>query len=76
VDVVAANINAATLRILAGEIARVLKPGGRALLGGFTAVDLPRLSETFEAASLAIQDKAEQDEWLLLIASSPHYTQN
>jgi ribosomal protein L11 methyltransferase len=76
VDVVAANINAATLKILAGEIARVLKPGGRALLGGFTAADLPRLSETLEAASLAIQDKAEQDEWLLLTASPTHYTRN
>jgi ribosomal protein L11 methyltransferase len=36
VDVVAANINATTLITLAREIARVLRPGGRALLGGFT----------------------------------------
>jgi ribosomal protein L11 methyltransferase len=66
VDVVAANINAATLITLAREIARVLKPGGRALLGGFTAVDLPRLSEALEAASLALTDRLEQDEWILL----------
>ncbi len=76
VDVVAANINAATLMILAGEIARVLKPGGRALLGGFTAMDMPRLSETIEAASLSVTDRAEQDEWILLTASVTHYTQN
>jgi ribosomal protein L11 methyltransferase len=66
VDVVAANINAVTLIALAREIARVLKPGGRALLGGFTAVDLPRLSDSLDAASLAITDKVEQDEWILL----------
>ena len=66
VDVVAANINAATLIALARDIARVLKPGGRALLGGFTAVDMPRLSEALEAASLAVTDRVERDEWVLL----------
>jgi ribosomal protein L11 methyltransferase len=76
VDVVAANINAATLMALAGEIARVLKPGGRALLGGFTAVDMPRLSGTLEAVSLAVTARAEQDQWLLLTASVTRYTQN
>jgi ribosomal protein L11 methyltransferase len=76
VDLVAANINAATLMSLAPEIARVLKPGGRALLGGFTTIDMPRLSETLDAASLAVADRVEQDEWLLLTASVTHYTQN
>ena len=76
VDVVAANINAATLIILAYEIARVLKPGGRALLGGFTAVDLPRLSGALDAASLAVKGRLEQDEWVLLTASATHYTQD
>lgn len=76
VDVVAANINAATLMALAWEIARVLKPGGRALLGGFTAADMPRLSGTLEAASLTVTGKAEQDQWILLCASVTHYTQN
>jgi ribosomal protein L11 methyltransferase len=76
VDVVAANINAATLMSLAPEIARVLKPGGRALLGGFTTIDMPRLSEALDAASLAVADRVEQDEWLLLTASVTHYTQN
>jgi ribosomal protein L11 methyltransferase len=76
VDVVAANINAATLMALAWEIARVLKPGGRALLGGFTSADMPRLSETLEAASLTVTGKAEQDQWILLCASVTHYTQN
>jgi ribosomal protein L11 methyltransferase len=76
VNVVAANINAATLITLAREIARVLKPGGRALLGGFTAVDMPRLSKALDAASLAVTDRVEQDEWILLTASPTHYTQN
>jgi ribosomal protein L11 methyltransferase len=75
VDVVAANINAATLIILASEIARVLKPGGRALLGGFTAVDMPRLSKPLEAASLAVTGWAEQDDWVLLTTAAAHYTQ-
>jgi ribosomal protein L11 methyltransferase len=76
VDLVAANINAATLRTLAGDIARVLKPGGRALLGGFTAVDVPLLSEALKAASLAVTDRVEQDEWVLFTASATHYTQS
>jgi ribosomal protein L11 methylase PrmA len=75
-DVVAANINAETLMSLAAEIARVLRPGGRALLGGFTAVDMPRLLKTLQAASLAVMGRVEQDEWLLLTASVTHYTQN
>jgi ribosomal protein L11 methyltransferase len=76
VEVVAANINAATLRTLAGDIARVLKPGGRALLGGFTAMDMPSLSAALEAASLTVTDRVEQDEWILLTASVTHYTQD
>ena len=76
VDIVAANINAATLVPLAGDIARVLKPGGRALLGGFTAMDMPRLSEALKAASLAVAGRVDQDEWVLLTASVTHYTQS
>ena len=60
VDVVAANINAATLLALAWEIARVLKPDGRALLGGFTATDMPRLSVALEAASLAVTTRSNR----------------
>jgi ribosomal protein L11 methyltransferase len=71
VDVVAANINAATLMTLTPEIARVLTPGGRALLGGFTTVDLPRLLKPIEAATLAVTNRVEQNEWILLTAGTP-----
>ena len=49
VDLVAANLNAQALLGLAGELLRVLAPGGRLILSGFTARNLERLVATFPA---------------------------
>jgi ribosomal protein L11 methyltransferase len=67
-DVVVANINATVITGLAAEIARVLKPDGRAVLGGFTGADLARLNPSLQAARLAVRETMSRDEWICLLA--------
>ena len=59
VDFVVANINAETLLALAPEIARILKPGGGAVLAGFPARNL----EAVRAAYGGRGPVMEKDEW-------------
>jgi ribosomal protein L11 methyltransferase len=67
-DVVAANIHAAAIAGLAGEIARVLKPGGRAILSGFTSPDAEGVARAARGAGLAVVESILRDEWIALIA--------
>ena len=69
-DVVVANIHAAALAGLAGEIARVLKPGGRAILSGFTGPDAEGVARAARGAGLAIGESILRDEWIALIAGA------
>jgi ribosomal protein L11 methylase PrmA len=66
--VVAANIHAAAIAGLAGEIARVLKPGGRAILSGFTSPDAEGVARAARGAGLAVVESILRDEWIALIA--------
>ena len=66
-DCVVANINAVAIGSLAAEIARVLKPKGRALLGGFTNAEARRLDEPLQAAGLALRETVTRDEWVCLV---------
>lgn len=52
VGLVAANLNAEALLSLGGELVRVLRPGGRLILSGFTARNLERLTAAFGEMSL------------------------
>jgi len=58
-DVVIANIDAATIEEIAGELARIRKPDSTLILTGFPAWDAP---EGFQA-----KETKEQEEWLCLI---------
>jgi ribosomal protein L11 methyltransferase len=66
-DCVVANINVAAIASLLAEIARVLKPKGRAILGGFTNPEVRRLDEPLRAAGLALSESVTRDEWVCLI---------
>ena len=63
VDVIVANINAATISSLASEMARVLNSGGRVILSGFTSDQVPRLTQR-----LAVTGTLAHGEWLCFIA--------
>ncbi len=66
-DCVVANINAAAIASLILEIARVLKPQGRAILGGFTNAEVRRLDEPLRAAGLTLWETVAKDEWVCLM---------
>lgn len=66
-DCVVANINAAAIAGLIVEIARVLKPNGRAILGGFTNAEVQRLNQPLRAAGLAPRETVTRDEWVCLM---------
>jgi hypothetical protein len=57
---VVANLNAATLLDLAGEIDRVRAPGAPAVISGFRDRDLARIERVFRFASPPV----EKDGWL------------
>jgi len=62
IDVLVANINAEALIQLAREIARVLKPGGRAILSGFPVRRLERVQAAFRP-----QEALTKEEWAALV---------
>ncbi len=64
IDLVVANLNAEALLSLQGELVRVLAPGGRLILSGFTARSLERLTNAFGAHLL---ETPESGEWRALV---------
>ena len=67
-DLIAANISPAWIADLAPEWARVLKPGGRAILSGFEAADIPLVSAALVDAGLRISGEFGEREWRMLEA--------
>ncbi len=67
-DLVLVNINAAAIAGLAQEIARILRPKGRAILAGFTGRDANRVTETLHRVGLIAVQSRSKDEWFALIA--------
>ncbi len=67
VDLAVANINAHTIVQLAGEIARVLRPGGVAIVSGFRQKHAPLVRAALERSGRAIEEILEEDEWLAFV---------
>jgi ribosomal protein L11 methyltransferase len=67
-DLIVANISPAWISDLAPEWVRVLKPGGLAILSGFEAGDVPRVSAALEAAGASITGEFGEQEWRMLEA--------
>jgi len=65
-DIIVANISPAWIADLAPEWARVLKPDGIAILSGFEASDVPRVSAALEAAGLRITGEFGEQEWRMV----------
>jgi ribosomal protein L11 methyltransferase len=65
-DLVIANISPAWIADLATEWVRILKPGGRAILSGFEASDVPDVSAALAAAGAHIAGEFGEHEWRML----------
>ncbi|HEY3824941.1 MAG TPA: 50S ribosomal protein L11 methyltransferase [Bryobacteraceae bacterium] len=65
-DLVVANISPAWIADLAPEWMRILKPGGRAILSGFEASDIPRVSLALEAVGAQISAGFGEHEWRMI----------
>lgn len=65
-DLVVANISPAWIADLAPEWVRILKQGGRAILSGFEASDVPRVSAALEAAGARVAGEFGEHEWRML----------
>ncbi len=67
-DIVVANISPAWIADLASDWVRLLKPDGVAILSGFEANDIPRVSAALEAAGALIAGEFGEHEWRMLEA--------
>ena len=65
-DLIVANISPAWISDLAPEWVRVLKPGGLAILSGFEANDVARVSAALAAAGASISGEFGEQEWRML----------
>jgi len=67
-DIVVANISPAWISDLATEWRRVLKPGGRAILSGFEAADVPRMRAALEEGGMRVDGEFAANEWRMIEA--------
>jgi ribosomal protein L11 methyltransferase len=67
IDLAVANINAVVIADLAPEIRRALKPGGAAILAGFTGRDRDRVEQAAEAAGLRVRKTLAREKWIATI---------
>lgn len=65
-DLIAANISPAWIADLAPEWVRILKKGAIAILSGFEAGDVMRVSTALEAAGARILGEYGEREWRML----------
>lgn len=64
-DVVLANLTAWVLRQHAGAIARLVRPGGRLIVSGFTHDQVALVTDGF--ARLAVLARYDEDDWVALV---------
>lgn len=68
-DIVVANISPAWIADLASDWVRILKPGGRAILSGFEANDVPFVSAALTKAGARVAGEYGEHEWRMLEAA-------
>jgi ribosomal protein L11 methyltransferase len=67
VDLLAANLNAVTIRQLAGEMVRVLAPAGEVIVTGFERNEADRVERLFAGLGLVCLDRIESSGWVCLV---------
>ena len=72
-DIVLANISPAWISDLAPDWVRVLKPGGTAILSGFEATDISRVTTALEAAGARISGTFGEKEWRMMETFGTHH---
>ncbi len=65
-DIILANINRNTLLEAAGELIKLLKPGGHLLLSGFLEEDKPVVEQPFLQGGLTTDSALEADGWVAI----------
>lgn len=68
-DLLVVNINAQTIRTLAPEIARVINPGGLAILTGFEQRESGEMERLLREHGLPLRDRIERDGWTCLVCA-------
>lgn len=68
-DVVVANLTAWILRQCGEALAPLVRPGGHLVLGGFTAEQIPLVTDVFPTFTLERQ--LEEDDWIGLVLRRP-----
>jgi ribosomal protein L11 methyltransferase len=66
-DMIIANLHAPALQALCGDFARTLKPGGRAVVSGFSLEQAPLLAERFASKGLAPAGHRAHHDWACLM---------
>ncbi len=74
-DLAVVNISAEAAIQLAGELARVLKHGGEAIVSGFRRRAVGRVAQAMEAARFRIREHGEREGWSALVCYTPSYAQ-
>jgi ribosomal protein L11 methylase PrmA len=67
-----ANISPAWISDLAPEWVRVLRPGGIAILSGFEAADIPRVTVALEQAGGSVSGIFGEKEWRMIEMSQSY----
>lgn len=70
-DLIVANVHAPALDALSKEIVRTLKPGGRAVLSGFSHDQAPGLCARLESRGLSSLDRRRRGDWAALVMGLP-----
>ncbi|MCB9988160.1 MAG: 50S ribosomal protein L11 methyltransferase [Rhodospirillales bacterium] len=66
-DLIIANILAAPLKEMAGDLAAALAPQGKAILSGMLREQTEKLLSVYSKESMAIENRYDEDEWTSLI---------
>jgi ribosomal protein L11 methyltransferase len=71
IDFVVANINAETICNVSGDMKRMLRSGGRAVLSGFPHKHVSRVRASMQSHGLVELELREKSDWACMVVSRP-----